>query len=76
MCLAVPMKVITLEGRTAQVEQSGTRIRARIDLLDEVSVGDYVLVHAGLAIAKVDEEDARKTLALLSGAGARGEGSR
>ena len=72
MCLAVPMRVITLEGRTAQVEQGGTRTRARVDLLDEVRVGDYVLVHAGLAIAKVDEEDARETLALLSGDGPQG----
>ena len=66
MCLAIPMRVVALEGNTAQVEQGGTRTWARIDLLDKVKLGDYLLVHAGLAIGKIDEDEARETLSLFS----------
>ena len=67
MCLAVPMLVREIEGPEATVEQEGTALRVRTDLLEELSVGDYVLVHAGFAIQRVDEEEARETLALLEG---------
>lgn len=65
MCLAVPMKVLSLDGATALVEQSGVMLRARVDFVPDLSPGDYVLVHAGLAISKVDEEEARETLEML-----------
>ncbi len=65
MCLAVPMQVKTVEGQDAVVEQAGAALRIRTDLLEEVDVGDYVLVHAGFAIERVDEDEARETLALL-----------
>jgi hydrogenase expression/formation protein HypC len=66
MCLAVPMKIVALEKSDAVVEQAGTRRRVRADLLDGLALGDYVLVHAGIAIARVDPEEAERTLALLS----------
>ena len=65
MCLAIPMKVLAVEGVTAQVDQGGARKEVRIDLLEEVGVGDYVLVHAGFAISRVDPEEAEHTLRLL-----------
>jgi len=65
MCLAIPMKVISIEGARAVVEQAGARRAISVGLLDEVNVGDYVLVHAGYAIARVDEEEARHTLELV-----------
>jgi hydrogenase expression/formation protein HypC len=65
MCLAIPLRVIAIEGNMARVESGGTQTRCRIDVLAEVAVGDYVLVHAGLAIGRVDEEEAQETLRLL-----------
>lgn len=65
MCLAIPMKVITIEGARAVVEQAGARRTIHVGLLDQVAAGDYVLVHAGYAIAQVDEEEARRTLELV-----------
>jgi hydrogenase expression/formation protein HypC len=69
MCVAIPSKVVEIEGAMATVELGGNRSTARIDLIDDVKVGDYVLVHAGFAISTVDEEYAKETLALLSEVG-------
>ncbi|MFA4030300.1 MAG: hypothetical protein GDYSWBUE_001942 [Candidatus Fervidibacterota bacterium] len=59
------MRVVSIEGVEAEVEQGGTRLRARIDLVENVKVGDYVLVHAGFAIQTLDEDEALETLRLL-----------
>ncbi|MCX6344447.1 MAG: HypC/HybG/HupF family hydrogenase formation chaperone [Armatimonadetes bacterium] len=67
MCLAIPMRVTQIEGATAIVEVSGITRKVRIDLLSDVELGDFVLVHAGLAIAKIDTHEAEETLALLKG---------
>jgi hydrogenase expression/formation protein HypC len=65
MCLGVPARIESITGNEAKVVMGGIELRASIDLLDEAKVGDYVLVHAGFAIQKVDEEEAEKTLELL-----------
>ena len=65
MCLAIPMKVVATEGDFAEVEARGVRARAGLHLLENVQIGDYVLVHAGFAIEQVDEEAAREVHALL-----------
>ena len=65
MCLAVPMKVIKIEGEEAVVELEGVKKEISLTLLDDVRVGDYVLIHAGFAIQKVDEKEAEETLELL-----------
>ncbi len=65
MCLAVPMMVKEVAGPEAVVAQGGTLLRVRTDLLDEVAVDDYVLVHAGFALQRLDQEEAQATLALL-----------
>jgi hydrogenase expression/formation protein HypC len=65
MCLAIPMRIIEIDGFRAVAEVDGVRREARLDLLSEVAVGDYILVHAGLAIAVVDPEAAEETLSVL-----------
>jgi len=65
MCLAIPMKVLEIEGPTARVEEGGVSRQVRVDLVEGVKVGDYVIVHAGIAIERLDEEEARKTLRLF-----------
>ncbi len=66
MCLAVPVVVTAiLEDGWAEVEVAGVVRRVSLRMVPEASVGDYVLLHAGYAIAKVDEEEAKETLRLL-----------
>lgn len=62
MCLAVPMKIESIEGKVARASVAGGEYSARMDFLDEAKVGDYVLVHAGFAIEVIDEAEALKTL--------------
>ena len=65
MCLAIPMKIIKIEGNEGTVEVEGVVYTTNLQLLDTVNVGDYVLVHAGFAIEKVNEKHATETLKLL-----------
>lgn len=66
MCLAVPIRVESIDGTTAKVELSGVSRRISLILTPEARVGDYVLVHTGFAIGVLDEEEAQQTLALLA----------
>jgi len=59
MCLAVPAEVVSLEGTIATVSVEGARREVDVSLIEEVTVGDYVLVHAGFALHRWDEEDYR-----------------
>jgi hydrogenase expression/formation protein HypC len=65
MCLAIPMRLIEIDGTIAVAEVDGVTRQVRLDLLPEAVLGDYVLIHAGLAIARVDAEHAAETLALI-----------
>jgi hydrogenase expression/formation protein HypC len=65
MCLAIPAKVIQTEGTTARVSIQGVEYNASILLLENVKAGDYVMLHAGFAIEKVDPQEAEITLDLL-----------
>lgn len=65
MCVAVPAKVIEIEGNRATVAVAGANLTTRLDLVPETQVGDYVLVHAGFAIQVMDTEEAEETLAWL-----------
>jgi len=67
MCLAIPMRITRISGPAAVVELDGITRNIRVDLLDNAGLGDYVLVHAGVAIAVVDEAEALETLSLLRG---------
>ncbi len=62
MCLAVPSKIIEINDTVAKVDVDGVVRETSIMLLDDVKIGDYVIVHAGFAINKVDEEAALQTL--------------
>ncbi len=66
VCLAIPTQVTAVEGQVATVNVQGVQARVRLDALGEpVQVGDWLLVHAGFAIRKLDPADAQETLALF-----------
>lgn len=65
MCLAIPMKIKSIEGDFALVEADRLTRKINIQMLSEVKLGDYVLVHAGFAIQKVDQKKAKETLRLF-----------
>jgi len=73
MCLAVPGKILETEdlggNRTAKVRFGGITRQAYLTFVPEAEVGDYVLVHVGFAISRLDEEEARKTLEELASLG-------
>ena len=68
MCLAIPGKIVEIvdpENHIAKVEVGGVKRNVNIGMLDDIVVGDYVLIHVGFAISKVDEKEAEETLQLL-----------
>jgi len=66
MCLGVPMQIVSIDGTDAVAEIDGVRREASLMLLDEaVAEGDYVIVHAGFAITRLDEAEALETLAIM-----------
>jgi hydrogenase expression/formation protein HypC len=65
MCLSIPSKVISINGDKAMVSVGGTQYEASLQLLDDVKVDDYVLIHTGFAIQKISEEEAQETLKLV-----------
>jgi hydrogenase expression/formation protein HypC len=65
MCLAVPVKVISLQGNDAEVESGGATYKANICLTPQAKVGDFVLLHTGYAISILAEDEAKQTLELF-----------
>jgi hydrogenase expression/formation protein HypC len=66
MCLGVPMKILSRDGDNIVAEVDGVQKEASVMLLgEEVRVGDYVIVHAGFAISRLDEEYAEETLRMM-----------
>ncbi len=65
MCLAIPMKITKIDGALATGEAGGLTQQIRIDFLQDVKSGDYVMVHAGFAIEKMTEREALENLALF-----------
>jgi hydrogenase expression/formation protein HypC len=69
VCLAIPGKILTSEdlgfARLGRVQFGGTVRQVRLDFVPEAAPGDYVMVHVGFAISKVDEEEARRTYQVL-----------
>jgi len=66
MCLAIPARIVELEGDKAVTDAMGNRFKARTTLIPEAKLGDIVLVHAGFAIAIIEEEEAKKTWQLVA----------
>lgn len=79
MCLAVPGKILSTEqigeSRLGKVQFGGITREAYLDLVPEAQVGDYVVVHVGFAISRVDEEEAQRTLEMLEEMGGLTEDS-
>jgi len=65
MCLAIPSKIVKIENNVATIDVDGVKREASILLIENPEVGDYVIVHAGFAINKINEEDALESLKLL-----------
>lgn len=66
MCLAIPMEVVKIEKNNAWVSVGEIQKEVRLDLIDEIpEIGDYVLVHAGFALHRIDEKTAMETLKLF-----------
>jgi hydrogenase expression/formation protein HypC len=65
MCLAVPSKIVKIDDNIGIIDVDGVRRQASLLLLEDPKVGEYVIVHAGFAIKKIDEEAAMETLKLL-----------
>lgn len=65
MCLSVPGKIVKINKNMAGVDVGGVLRDISLDLCPEVSIGEYVLIHAGFAIQKVDEKEAEETLDFL-----------
>ena len=65
MCLAVPMRLTEIKDNLGIVELANSKLEVNLQLLENVQVGDYIIVHAGFAIQKLDQEDAEETLSIL-----------
>ena len=65
MCLAIPSRIVRIEDQMAVIDVDGVTREASLLLLEDARVGDYVIVHAGFALHKIDEEAARESLDLL-----------
>ena len=70
MCLAIPSKIVEIDDNMGTLDVDGVKRKASLLLLEEAKVGDYVIVHAGFAIHKIDEEAALESLKLLKEAAA------
>ena len=66
MCLAVPLRLVSVNGTDAIGEVGGIQREVSIMMTPDVKVGDYVIVHAGFALNLISEQDALETLGLLS----------
>ncbi len=70
MCLAIPARIVELrDNDTAIVDLGGVRKDISLALVEDVAVGDYVIVHVGYALTRLDPEEAEKTLAVMAEAG-------
>ena len=68
MCLAIPGKIVEIvdvANNLAKIEIGGVRRLVNIGMLDDVALGDYVLIHVGFAMSKIDEKEAHETLEIL-----------
>lgn len=66
MCLALPCRIVAIDGDTATIDVSGMKKDISLALMDDAAVGDYVIVHVGYALTKLDPAEAEKTLALFA----------
>ena len=65
MCLAIPAKVVEIEDNMGTIDMEGIKREVSLLLLEDAKIGDYVIVHAGFAIHKIDETEAMESLKIL-----------
>ena len=65
MCLSIPAKIISIDGNMASASVGGAIVRTGLHLLDDVKVGDYILIHTGFALQKISEEEALETIRII-----------
>ena len=66
MCLGIPSKVIQIDdNKMGKVDYMGTKVKTNFSLIEDIQIGDWVIVHAGFAISKLGENEAQETLELL-----------
>ena len=65
MCLSIPARVISIKGNEAEVSAGGAIFRAGLDMVENVKVGDYILLHVGFAIQIISDDEAEKTIRLF-----------
>jgi hydrogenase expression/formation protein HypC len=65
MCLSIPAKILSIEGNTAQASVGGAVIRTSLHLVDDVKVGDYILIHTGFALQKISDEEALEMIRII-----------
>ncbi len=73
MCLAIPARIVAIAGDQGTVDMGGVQKEISLALVDDVAVGDYVIVHVGYALNKLDPEEAEKTLAMFAEMGELGQ---
>ena len=73
MCLAIPSKITKIENGIGTIDVDGVKRTASLVLVEDVSVGDYVIVHAGFALHKIDEKAAKESLNFLKEAAVFGD---
>lgn len=66
MCLSIPGKIVKIDGITATADILGASREISLELVDNIELGDYVLIHAGCAIQKLDREEAQNTIDLFN----------
>lgn len=65
MCLSFPARILSIKGSMAEVSAGGAVFKAGLQMIENASVGDYILLHAGFAIQKISEKEAEETIKLL-----------
>ena len=66
MCLSIPARIVEINGNMADVSVGGTIFKAGLQMVENVEVGDFILLHAGFAIQKISKKEALETLKLLN----------
>ena len=65
MCLSIPAKILSIDGNTARASVGGAVVNTSLHLVDNVKIGDYVLIHTGFALQIISEEEALETIRLI-----------
>jgi hydrogenase expression/formation protein HypC len=66
MCLSIPARVIKIDGMIAEVSVGGSVFKTGLHMVENVEVGDYILLHTGFALQKISDEEAQETLKLIN----------